>query len=144
MSFRSALSSPSPSSGGVGTVIKSAALNPAVPNVATAVSQFLSPITLSAGTWIVTSSVQIISTAAAAGFQYVGIGVNGAPSLLNYYTDTLFTTSGDFVISSTNVLELTADSTIVTVWVQASTAVTTQTYGSWASTQPLLTATKIA
>ena len=146
MSFRSSLAAPSTSSGQVGTVITSAALFPPVANAASGQNEYLSPVTLPAGTWIVTSSVQIIDTAAAAGFQYVGISLNsGVTDILNYYTDTLFTAgTGDFVITSTNVLNLTDASTVVSLWVQAGTVVTTQTYQSWAAIQPLITATKIA
>lgn len=145
MSFRSALYSPSPSSGSVGQVIQSAALFPVVANAATTVNQFLSPITLPAGTWSVTTSVQIIDTAAAAGFQYIGLGLNGTTYKCNYYTDGLFSAlSSDFVISSTNVITLTDASTEISLWVQAATAITTQTYGSWANTQPVVTATRIA
>jgi hypothetical protein len=145
MSVRSSLAYPSPQSGQVGEVIESAALFPVVANAATTVSQFLSPITLPAGTWSITTSVQILDTTAASGYQYIGLGLNGTAYKCNYYTDGLFSAlSSDFVLSSTNVITLTAASTVISLWVQAGTAITTQTYGSWANTQPVITATKIA
>lgn len=144
MSVRSSLSAPSPQSGSVGTTITGAVV--ANTPSTTPIQQNFSPVTLSAGTWAVTTSIQILDVAVAAGQQYIGLSIGaGAPlSILNFYADSIFTaTVADRVFSFTNIITLTDSSTLVSLYTDTTSTAASQQYQSW-GTQPSLKAVKLA
>jgi hypothetical protein len=113
MSVRSSLASPSTQSGEVGRLISASATS--VASLAANAPQALTSVTLPAGSYIVRTQMEATTTVAAStlGFQLVVAGVG---TVDNYFVDesTLTVATPQTILSFTNILTLTAASTVVT------------------------------
>jgi hypothetical protein len=132
MSFRSAVETPTKSTGDIGSITTGASVDPGGSGVLNDQNtpQYFGSVFLPAGTYVITSSVQVATTAPT-GNQYFGISLNQSTTILNYFADQLATGVDDRVWTWSNVVTLTADSTEVSLFCQTDSAPSTQYYYTW-------------
>jgi hypothetical protein len=146
MSFRSVVETPTKSTGDVGSVTTGALISGAGVLNTQNTNQFFGSVFLPAGSYVISSSIQV-NTTVPTGNQYFGLTLNqGALYILNYFADQLATGVDSRIWTWSNVLTLTADSTEVSLYARTDSTASTQTYytyGNQALNAPII-ATKIA